>query len=190
MIYIHSSSLLRTHWDSLSSTIRLLATDLRAETVTQILTIIMHEIFQSHFQYVFTVAHLKSSIHTLHLHRQTSCILLFWASGIHLEMSKTKTVQVKVKVTLLLMDSQSVSLGVEPPSGAHDQIFFTVWHLRSGFCGAPSLTRGRVFFFVYAAGPCQHSLSLVRVPWNSRPYFTVSDYSLPIVAKECLLRHF
>jgi hypothetical protein len=53
--------------------------------------------------------------------------------------------QVKVKVTLRLTASQSVSLGVEPPSGAHDQIFFfTVWHLRSCFCGAPSLTRGRV----------------------------------------------
>jgi hypothetical protein len=29
--------------------------------------------------------------------------------------------------------------------------------------------------FVYAAGPCQRSLSRVRVPWDSRPYFTVSD---------------
>jgi hypothetical protein len=30
------------------------------------------------------------------------------------------------------------------PSGAYDQIFITVWQLRSCFCGAPSLTRGRV----------------------------------------------
>jgi hypothetical protein len=30
------------------------------------------------------------------------------------------------------------------PSGAHDQILITVWQLRSCFCGAPSLTRGRV----------------------------------------------
>jgi hypothetical protein len=29
--------------------------------------------------------------------------------------------------------------------------------------------------FVYAVGPCQRSLSWVRVPWYSRPYFTVSD---------------
>jgi hypothetical protein len=29
-------------------------------------------------------------------------------------------------------------------SGANDQIFITVWHLQSCFCGAPSLTRGRV----------------------------------------------
>jgi hypothetical protein len=29
--------------------------------------------------------------------------------------------------------------------------------------------------FVYAAGPCQRSLSRVRVPLDLRPYFTVSD---------------
>jgi hypothetical protein len=33
--------------------------------------------------------------------------------------------------------------------------------------------------FVYAAGPCQRSLSRVRVPWYLRPYFTVSDLRLP-----------
>jgi hypothetical protein len=37
--------------------------------------------------------------------------------------------------------------------------------------------------FVYAAGPCQGSLSRVRVPWYTWPYFTVSDlrltFSLP-----------
>jgi hypothetical protein len=29
-------------------------------------------------------------------------------------------------------------------SATHDQIFITLWHLRLWFCGAPSLTRGRV----------------------------------------------
>jgi hypothetical protein len=33
--------------------------------------------------------------------------------------------------------------------------------------------------FVYAAGPRQRSLSRVRVPWDSWPYFTVSDLRLP-----------
>jgi hypothetical protein len=42
-------------------------------------------------------------------------------------------------------DGQSVSKSLcRAPSGAHDQIFITVWQLRSCFCGAPSLTRGRV----------------------------------------------
>jgi hypothetical protein len=66
------------------------------------------------------------------------------------------------------------------PSGAHDQIFITVWHLRScSLWCALSLER-RGLSFVYAAGSSQRSLSRVRVPWYSRPYFTVSDLRLPI----------
>jgi hypothetical protein len=46
------------------------------------------------------------------------------------------------------------------------------------FWGALSNERtGRSF--VYATGPCQRSLSWVQVPWDSRPYFTVSDLRLP-----------
>jgi hypothetical protein len=33
---------------------------------------------------------------------------------------------------------------------------------------------------VYAAGPHQRSLSQVRFPWNSWPYFTLSDLRLPV----------
>jgi hypothetical protein len=33
--------------------------------------------------------------------------------------------------------------------------------------------------FTIAAGPHQRSHSGVRVPWDSRPYFTVSDLRLP-----------
>jgi hypothetical protein len=33
--------------------------------------------------------------------------------------------------------------------------------------------------FVHAAGHCQRSLSRVQVPWDLRPYFTVSDLRLP-----------
>jgi hypothetical protein len=42
-------------------------------------------------------------------------------------------------------DGQSISKSLRrAPSGDHDQIFITLWQLRSCFCGAPSLTRGRV----------------------------------------------
>jgi hypothetical protein len=66
-------------------------------------------------------------------------------------------------------------------SGAHDQIFITVWQLRSCFfLGGGALCDERMgLSFVYAANPCQRSLSRVRVPWDSRPYFTVSDLRLP-----------
>jgi hypothetical protein len=51
----------------------------------------------------------------------------------------------QVKVTLRRTVSQSVSQSwCQAPSGAHDQIFITVWHLRYCFCGASSLRRGRV----------------------------------------------
>jgi hypothetical protein len=40
--------------------------------------------------------------------------------------------------------SQPVCLGIKHPSGAYDQIFITVRQLRVCWCGALSLTRGRV----------------------------------------------
>jgi hypothetical protein len=45
-------------------------------------------------------------------------------------------------------DGQSVSKSrCWAPFAAHDQIFITLWQLRSCFCGAHSLTRGRVRLF-------------------------------------------
>jgi hypothetical protein len=40
--------------------------------------------------------------------------------------------------------SRPVSLGIKHPSEAYDQIFISVWQLRVCWCGALSLTRGRV----------------------------------------------
>jgi hypothetical protein len=71
-------------------------------------------------------------------------------------------------------DGQSMSKSwCRAPSVAHDQIFITLWQLRSCFCGAPSLTRGRVCLLYML-------LTLTtRVRWDSRPYFTFSDLRLP-----------
>jgi hypothetical protein len=57
-----------------------------------------------------------------------------------------------ISLSHITTDGQSVSQSVSKswyraPSGAHDQIFITVWQLWSRFCGAPSLTRGRVCLF-------------------------------------------
>jgi hypothetical protein len=52
--------------------------------------------------------------------------------------------QVQVQVILRPTVSRPICLGVGLPSGAHDQIFISVGHLRSSCGGAPCLTRGRV----------------------------------------------
>jgi hypothetical protein len=69
----------------------------------------------------------------------------------------------EVKVTFRMTVSQSVSVGVEPHVGLMTTYLLLFDSYGLVFCGAPSLTRGRVSF-VHAAGPCQRSLSRVRVP--------------------------
>jgi hypothetical protein len=72
----------------------------------------------------------------------------------------------------LTPDGQSASrpacLGIKHPPGAYDRIFITLRQLRVCY-GA----------FSIAAGPRQVSHSRVRVPWDSRSYFTLSDSRLP-----------
>jgi hypothetical protein len=70
--------------------------------------------------------------------------------------------------------SRPVCLGIKHTSGAYDQIFITadlmMWSALSDERTGLS--------FTIAAGPRQSSHSRVRVPWVSRPYFTVSDLRL------------
>jgi hypothetical protein len=73
-------------------------------------------------------------------------------------------VKVKVKVTLRLTVSQSVSLGVEPHLGLMTRYLVMFDSCGLFFCGAPSLTRGRV---------CQYSckrpsLSLINLRHGPR----------------------
>jgi hypothetical protein len=75
--------------------------------------------------------------------------------------------------------SRPVCLGIKHPFGAYDQIFITCVTVTVLFLwGALSDDRTGLSF-IYAAGRYQRNLSLVRVPWDSRPYFTVSHLRLP-----------
>jgi hypothetical protein len=75
--------------------------------------------------------------------------------------------------------SRPVCLVIKHPSGAYDQIFITCVTVTVLFSwGALSDERSGLSL-VCAAGPCQRSLSRVRIPWDLRPYFTVSHLRLP-----------
>jgi hypothetical protein len=75
--------------------------------------------------------------------------------------------------------SRPVCLGIKHPFGAYDQIFITCVTITVSFLwGALSDERSGLSF-VDSAGSGQRSLSRVRVPWDLRPYFTVSHLRLP-----------
>jgi hypothetical protein len=75
--------------------------------------------------------------------------------------------------------SRSVSLGIKHQFCAYDRIFITCVTVTVLFFWGALSDETSGLSFVYAAGPCQRSLSRVRVPWDSRPYFTVSHLRLP-----------
>jgi hypothetical protein len=76
-------------------------------------------------------------------------------------------------------DGQSASLSSnKAPIWGFRPDFITVWQLQVCGCGALSLTRGRVYGLQLLLASPALSFS-VRVPWDSRPYFTVSDLRLP-----------
>jgi hypothetical protein len=75
--------------------------------------------------------------------------------------------------------SGPVCLGIKHPFGAYDQIFITRMTITVFFLRGALSDERTGMTFIYAAGPCQRNLSLVRAPWVSRPYFTVSYLRLP-----------
>jgi hypothetical protein len=86
---------------------------------------------------------------------------------------------IKVKVALQLTVSQSVNFGVEPHLGLMAR-YLLLFELRFCFLWGVLSDERTGLSFVYVTGPCQRSLSRVRVSWYSRPYFTVSDLALTI----------
>jgi hypothetical protein len=75
-----------------------------------------------------------------------------------------------------------VCLGITHPSGAYDQIFYYCQGV-AGLLIWGALSDERTGLpFTIAAGPRQRNHSRFRVPWHSRPYFTVSDSRLPYLS--------
>jgi hypothetical protein len=72
----------------------------------------------------------------------------------------------------------SLSWNKEPIWGLRPDLYYCLTVAGLLIWGALSDERTGLSFII-AAGPCQRSLSWVRVPWDSRPYFTVSDLRLP-----------
>jgi hypothetical protein len=75
--------------------------------------------------------------------------------------------------------SRPVCLGIKHPVGSYDQIFITCVTVTVLILWGALSDERTCLSFIYAAGPCQRNISLVRVRWNSRRYFTVSELRLP-----------
>jgi hypothetical protein len=87
---------------------------------------------------------MKSSSHTLHPHRRTSCIPFVCFSRnafrlrelIWMSLHSSRNGILSQSQSHTAIDGRSVSKSwCRAPSGAHDQIFITVWQLRSRFVG-------------------------------------------------------
>jgi hypothetical protein len=107
-----------------------------------------------------------------------------------MEVAKNKNLPVILSLSLMLQStvSRPICLGAKHPSGAYDQIFITCVTVTFLFLwGALSDERSGLSF-VYAAGSYQRSLSRVRVPWDFKPYFTVSHLRLPFSSPPTTLR--
>jgi hypothetical protein len=86
-----------------------------------------------------------------------------------------------LSLSYVTTDGQSASLSWNkaPIWGLRPDFYYCQTIVGLLMWGAPSDERTGLSFTI-AAGPSQRSHSRVRAPWVSRPYFTLSDFRLPI----------
>jgi hypothetical protein len=97
------------------------------------------------------------------------------------EVFETASTRVILNGKFMLRPTVSgpVCLRMKHPFGAYVQILITVRQLLVCWCGVLSDNRTGLSLTI-VSGPRQRSHFRVRVPWDSQPYFTVSDSRLPI----------
>jgi hypothetical protein len=81
---------------------------------------------------------------TFRLINRLSLLGLFTLILLYPRPSSLSLIRLSLSLMLRPTVSRPVCLGIKHPSGAYDQVFITVRQLRVCWCGALSLTRGRV----------------------------------------------
>jgi hypothetical protein len=102
---------------------------------------------------------------------------------IQLQLQLNKLILIKISILSLSLnvttDGQpSLSWNKAPFWGLRPDLYYCLTVAGLLIWGALFDERTGLSFTI-AAGPCQRCLSRVRVSWDSRPYFTVSDLRLP-----------
>jgi hypothetical protein len=139
---------------------------------------------------------MNPSSHTLSLHRLTNFpwLSLPRTQNCHCHsLSQSLLVKVKVKVMLRPTVSRCLSWNEAPTWGLRlDSCYCQTFE---GLLMWGALSDGRTYLsFTIAADPRQRSHSRVRVPWDSRPYFTLSDlrlsFSSPLTTRRATVEVF
>jgi hypothetical protein len=141
-------------------------------TLSQVVTTIIYNTLRLHFEFA-TLGRTMSATrkHTISLLTSLFCIQLsdsvFTLLGCSLRNCAQSSQLCWLSLTLRPTVSRPLYLGMKHLSWAYDQLFITLWQLPSCFMWAALSDERRGLYFLYAAGPCQFSLSLIRVPWDS-----------------------
>jgi hypothetical protein len=102
-----------------------------------------------------------------------------WRYSTPAPLGKTSRFELSLSFMLRPTGSRPVCLGIKHPFGAYDQIFIILMKITVFFCGAPSLTRGRVWL-LYMLLALASAIFLSFEPLGSRDHILLSHiWDLP-----------